>query len=108
MNRDLFFLAESHFFFFEQSIYLALSDDMINNFCATAFCLFNSLVARRLTLLLPKRENPAIQGLRDKLVMDLKPCFRYIDYEKKDSIRVVSPMVLLLEGTHLLDDAGIG
>ena len=45
---------------------VALSDDMIDNFCATAFSLFNSLVARRLTLLLPKRENPAIQG-----------CFRY-------------------------------
>ena len=76
----------------------ALSDDMIDNFCDTAFCLFNSLVARRLTLLLPKSENPAIQGLRDKLVADLKPCFRYIDCEK-ESIRVVSPMAfLLLEG----------
>ena len=46
------------------------------------FALFNSLVARRLTLLLPIRENPAIQGLRDKLVADLKPSFRYIDCEK--------------------------
>ena len=39
--------------------------------------------------------------------MDLKPCFRYIDCDKKDSIRVVSPMVLLLEDA-LFDDAGIG
>ena len=73
------------------------------------FVFFNSLVARRLTLLLPKRENPAIQGLRDKLVMDLKPCFRYIDNEKKECIRMVSPMVLLVEGTPLvtleLDDS---
>ena len=75
---------------------VALSDDMIDNFCATAFCLFNSLVARRMTLLLPNRENSAIQGLKEKLVMDLKPCFRYVDCDKKDNIRVVSPMVLLL------------
>ena len=37
---------------------------------------------------------------------DLKPCFRLIDCDKKDNIRVVTPMVLLLEGAHL-DDAGI-
>ena len=80
---------------------------MIDNFCATAFSLFNSLVARRLTLLLPKRENPARQGLREKLVMDLKPCIRYLDGDKKENIRVVSPMVLLLEFS-LFDDAGIG
>ena len=56
---------------------------MIDNFCADAFCLFNSLVARRLTLLLPKSKNPDMQGSRDKLVLDLEPCFRYLDIEKK-------------------------
>ena len=70
---------------------VTLTDDMIDIFCADAFCLFNSLVARRLTFLLPKSKNSAIQGLRDKLVMDLKPSFRYIDNEKKERIRVVSP-----------------
>ena len=45
-----------------------LTNNMIDNFCADAFCLFNSLVARRLTLLLPKGKNPDMQVLRDKLV----------------------------------------
>ena len=80
---------------------------MIDNFCATAFSLFNSLVARRLTLLLPKSNNPDMQVLRDKLVLDLEPCFRYLDNDKKECIRVVTPMVMLLEAANL-DDAGIG
>ena len=44
-----------------------LSDNMIDVFCADAFCLFNSLVARRLTLLLPKSNSPDMQVIRDKL-----------------------------------------
>ena len=76
-------------------------------FAADAFCLFNSLVARRLTLLLPKSKNPDMQVLRDKLVLDLEPCFRYLDNDKKECIRVVTPMVMLLEAANL-DDAGIG
>ena len=71
------------------------------------FCLFNSLVARRLTLLLPKSKNPDMQVLRDKLVLDLEPCFRYLENDKKGCIRVVTPMVMLLEAANL-DDAGIG
>ena len=67
-----------------------------------------SLVARRLTLLLPKSINPDMQVLRDKLVLDLEPCFRYLDKDKKDRIRVVTPMVMLLEAVTSLDDAGIG
>ena len=50
---------------------VTLTDNMIDDFCADAFCLFNSLVARRLTLLLPKSKNPDMQVLRDKLVLDL-------------------------------------
>ena len=62
-----------------------LSDNMIDIFCADAFCLFNSLVARRLTLLLPKCNSPDMQVIRDKLaVLDLEPCFRYLD---KDVMR---------------------
>ena len=57
-------------------------------FCADAFCLFNSLVARRLALLLPKCNNPDMQVIRDKLVLDLEPCFRYLDKDRKDCIRV--------------------
>ena len=60
-----------------------------------------------LTLLLPKGINPDMQVSRDKLVLDLEPCFRYLDIEKKECIRVVAPMVLLLEAAAL-DDAGIG
>ena len=56
---------------------------------------------------LPKSKNPDIQGLRDKLVLDLEPYFRYLDNEKKECIRVVTPMVMLLEAASL-DDAGIG
>ena len=84
---------------------------MIDVFCADAFCLFNSLVARRLTLLLlvlPKSNNPDMQVLIDKLVLDLlEPCFRYLDKDTKDCIRVVTPMVMLLEADGL-DEAGIG
>ena len=35
--------------------------------------------------------------MRDKLVLDLEPCFRYLDKDVKDCIRVVTPMVMLLE-----------
>ena len=42
-----------------------LSDNMIDVFCADAFCLFNSLVARSLTLLLPKSNSPDMQVIRD-------------------------------------------
>ena len=86
-----------------------LSDNMIDVFCADAFCfIFNSLVARRLTLLLPKSNSPDMQVIRDKpLVLDLEPCFRYLDKDVKDCIRVVTPMVMLLEADGL-DDAGIG
>ena len=45
--------------------------------------------------------------LRDKLVLDLEPCFRYLDKDRKDCIRVVTPMVMLLEADGL-DEAGIG
>ena len=48
-----------------------------------------------------------MQVLRDKLVLDLEPCFRYLDNDKKERIRVVTPMVMLLEVANL-DDAGIG
>ena len=84
-----------------------LSDNMIDVFCTDAFCLFNSLVARRLILLLSKCNSPDMQVIRDNLVLDLEPCFRYLDKDVKDCIRVVTPMVMLLE-EHGLDDAGIG
>ena len=43
-----------------------LTDVMIETFCSTAFCLFNSLVARRLTLLrLPKNVNLDVKRKRD-------------------------------------------
>ena len=49
-----------------------------------------------------------MQVIRDiKLVLDLEPCFRYLDKDVKDCIRVVTPMVMLLEADGL-DDAGIG
>ena len=48
-----------------------------------------------------------MQVIRDKLVMDLEPCFRYLDKDVKVCIRVVTPMVMLSE-EHGLDDAGIG
>ena len=80
---------------------------MIDVFCADAFCLFNSLVARRLTLLLPKSNSPDMQVLRDKLVLDLAPCFRYLDKNMKVGIRVVTPMVMFVEAEGM-DDAGIG
>ena len=66
------------------------------------------LQVRRLTLLLPKSNSPDMQVIRDhKLVLDLEPCFRYLDKDVKDCIRVVTPMVMLLEADGL-DDAGIG
>ena len=86
-------LCKFFFFFIQQSLNL-----------------FNSLVARRLlTLLLPKSTSspPDMQVIRDKLVLDLEPCFRYLDKDVKDCIRVVTPMVMLLEADGL-DDAGIG
>ena len=45
-----------------------------------------------------------MQVIRDKLVLDLEPCFRYLDKDVKDCIRVVTPMVMLLEADGL-DDA---
>ena len=70
--------------------------------------LADDLVARRLTLLLvPKSNSPDMQVIRDNLVLDLEPCFRYLDKDVKVCIRVVTPMVMLLE-EHGLDDAGIG
>ena len=60
-----------------------------------------------LTLLLPKSNSPDMQVIRDKLVLDLEPCFRYLDKDVKDCIRVVTPMVMLMEAKGL-DDAGIG
>ena len=48
-----------------------------------------------------------MQFLRDKLVLDLEPCFRYLDKDKKECIRVVTPMVMLLAAS-LDDAAGIG
>ena len=59
------------------------------------------------TLLLPKCNSTDMQVIRDKLVLDLEPCFRYLDKDRKDGIRVVTPMVMLLEADGL-DDAGIG
>ena len=60
-----------------------------------------------LTLLLPKCNSPDMQVIRDKLVLDLEPCFRYLDKDRKDCIRVLTPMVMLLEADGL-DEAGIG
>ena len=49
-----------------------------------------------------------MQGIRDKLVLDLlEPCFRYLNKDRKDCIRVVTPMVMLLEADGL-DEAGVG
>ena len=41
-----------------------------------------------------------MQVIRDKLVLDLEPCFRYLDKDRKDCIRVVTPMVMLLEAVR--------
>ena len=62
---------------------LVVSDDMIDNFCATCSLLFIQLSGSSKeadsSFTKGRERNPAIvQGLRDKLVMDLKPCFRYI------------------------------
>ena len=51
--------------------------------------------------------SPDMQVIRHKLVLYLEPCFRYLDKDVKDCIRVVTPMVMLLEADGL-DDAGIG
>ena len=52
--------------------------------------------------------SPDMQVIRDKLVLDLEPCFRYLDKDVKDCIRVVTPMMVMLLEADGLDDAGIG
>ena len=56
---------------------------------------------------LNKSNSPDLQVLRDKLVLDLAPCFRYLDKNMKVGIRVVTPMVMFVEAEGM-DDAGIG